>query len=71
MQGQGLIVGMTMIAGFFGLSAFSIYSVTSGTAEVDELIQLYEGLGKVAAMTGIPAILGFFLATRGQTSGGG
>ena len=71
MENQGLIVGMTMIAGFFGISAFSIWSITSGTAEVDELIQLYEGLGKVASMVGIPAILGFFLGTRGATSGGG
>ena len=70
MQNQGLIVGMTMIMGFFGLAAFSVYSVTGGTVEVEDLVQLYEGLGTVAAMCGIPAILGFFLATRGQTTGG-
>ena len=69
-ENQGLIVGMTMIIGFFTLSGYSIYAITSGSAQVDTLIQLYRGLAEVAAMTGIPAILGFFLGTRGQTSGG-
>lgn len=65
---QGYQIAKTFILGFLVLSALSMIIVASGRITVELLIQLFDGLGKLAAMLGIPSILAVYIYSRGQTS---
>jgi hypothetical protein len=70
MAGEGYKIAQMMIACFMILGLASLALMASGKADVVTLNDFYTGLGTLAAMFGLPAIITAWVITRGQTGNG-
>lgn len=68
MAGEGFKLAVILIVCFMLISLTSIGALALGKIDLVSLKELFTGLGILASMFGIPAIITAWIVTRGQTS---
>lgn len=68
MAGEGFKLAMVLVIGFMVMAMASLAAVAFGRVDVNTLKELYTGMGTLAAMWSLPAIVSAYIVTRGQTS---
>jgi hypothetical protein len=66
--GEGFTLAIILVISFMLVSGASMMMVALGKVDVDILKELFQSLGTLAAMFGIPGIISVWIVTRGQTS---
>ena len=67
MSGEGFKLAVILIVCFMFISMTSIAALSLGKIDLPSLKELFTGLGILASMFGIPAIITAWIVTRGQT----
>jgi len=67
MDAQGFKLSLVLVIAFFAMAMASLYALSVQSVTLENLSGLFQGMGILAAMFGIPGIISAYIVTRGAT----